>query len=312
MIGSPRMVWEFNTIPEFGLLLGHPQSLVDSKIDLFRRLGRGCDLAVCVSDAIAGYCREKLGIRRTLTVPNGSDPTLFHPDLPPVPQVQRHPQRLNVVWIGSAELAWHNFELMEQAARLLWQSPDRERVAFHIIGQGLAKRPTPGAGQAQRTGQAFSRRPTQDQRNQGSAQAEPLAHEPLAPETLPPNIHYHGPADYQTIPHWLAAMDVGLCLYHPGVADYNSPLKLFDYLASGLAVIATPQPQVCEVFTQLENAQDLLVAPGDPQALAGILLRLAGDRERVRRLGQAGRQLIIDHYNWRRAVQDTLDAIQAL
>jgi glycosyltransferase involved in cell wall biosynthesis len=296
-IGSPRMVWEFNTIPEFGLLLGHPQAAVERKIELFRRLGQGCDLAVCVSDAIAGYCREKLGIRHTLTVPNGSDPALFRPDIPPIPQVERHPQRLNVVWIGSAELAWHNFELMRAAAKILWQSPARERVAFHIIGQGWAQHPTQDAGQTNRTGQTYAQRPSQDERTQG---------------VMPPNIHYHGPADYLAIPHWLAAMHVGLCLYHPGVADYNSPLKLFDYLASGLAVIATPQPQVCEVFAQLENAEDLIVPPDDPQTLADILLRLAGGRERVRRLGRDGRQLIIDHYNWRRAVRDTLDAIQAL
>jgi glycosyltransferase involved in cell wall biosynthesis len=268
--GSPLMVWEFNTVPEFNLLMGNSQAQVEKTIQTLRRLGQGCDLAVCVSSAIAQYARETLQIRNTLTVPNGSDPQLFHPEAVPVRRVERLPGRLNVAWIGSAELSWHNFELMRQAAEKLWQPGEGERVAFHIIGQQF--------------------RMMRD---------------------MPPNIHYYGADDYEAIPHWLAAMDVGLCLYHPGPADYNSPLKLFDYMSSGLAVVATPQPQVVEVFEQL-GQPDLLVQPDDPSALAGLLLKLAEDRERVRGLGQSGRQLVVDYYNWDRVVDDTFYAIQKL
>ncbi len=275
LLGSPQFVWEFNSVPEFDLLQGKKKEDIQKTIETFRKLGQGCDLAIGVSKAISEYVREKLGIRHVLTVPNGSDPDLFRPDLVPVRRIERNQSLLNVVWIGSAELAWHNFELMREAAEILWlqaaaQQATATQIAFHVIGQQFR-----GIG------------------------------------AMPPNIHYYGADDYQAIPHWLAAMDVGLCLYHPGPADYNSPLKLFDYMASGLAVVATPQPQVCEVFERL-GQPELLVGPDDPAALAGILLRLAADRERVRSLGQAGRQLVISYYNWNRAVKDTFDAMQAL
>ncbi len=270
IIGSPLMVWEFNTVPEFDLLMGKTQADVEQNIRAFRQLGQGCDLAVCVSSAIAQYVSEKLSIRNVLIVPNGSDPDLFRPDVEPARRVPRIPGQLNVVWIGSAELSWHNFELMRAAAELLWQQETGRQVSFHIIGQHF--------------------RSMRD---------------------MPPNVHYYGPDDYQAIPHWLAAMDVGLCLYYPGPADYNSPLKLFDYLSSSLAVVATYQPQVNEVFEQL-GAPDLLVSPDDPPALAALLLRLAQDRDRVRRLGQAGRQLVVNYYNWDRAVKDTFTAIENL
>jgi glycosyltransferase involved in cell wall biosynthesis len=128
---------------------------------------------------------------------------------------------------------------------------------------------------------------------------------------LPPNVRYHGTEPYEMVPHWLAAMDVGLCLYRPGPADFNSPLKLFDYMASGLAVVATAHPQMRQVFAEL-GQPDLLVPAGDAHALADALLGLSGDRERVRRLGRAGRQRVVEHYNWRRATRDALDAIEAL
>jgi len=126
----------------------------------------------------------------------------------------------------------------------------------------------------------------------------------------PPNLHYHGPKPYEELGSWLAAMDVGLCCYNPGPADYCSPLKVFDYMASGLTIVSTPQPQVNEIFGQL-NQRDLLVE-GNARAMADMLMRLANDRGRLRQQGAAGRKLAVEQYNWRRAAKDTFDAIEQL
>jgi glycosyltransferase involved in cell wall biosynthesis len=234
------------------------------------QLGAGVNLAVCVSRAIEQYVREKLGITRTLVVPNGSDPDLFKPDVPPVKRVQKSPDRLNVVWIGSANLGWHNFDLLRDSAWSIWNAGDGDKIVFHVIGPGM-----------QRMREA------------------------------PPNLHYYGSEQYHLLPAWLSAMDVGLNVYHPGPADYSSPLKIFDYMASGLTVVSTEQPQAREIFHQLGQT-DLLVPSDQPEALANVLRGLAHDRERVRRQGQAGRKLVIDHYNWRRAATDTFNEIQKL
>lgn len=270
LIGSPVIVWEFNVTPEYGYVLGRSEQDVQWAIQDFRSYARGCDLAICVSRSLADYVRGKLGLKRVLVVPNGSDPDLFHPDVSPVRRVQRNPDQLNIVWIGSAHLSWHNFDLLAEAARLLWDREDRRRWAFHIIGQGF--------------------------KSMGD---------------MPPNIHYYGPADYDALPRWLAAMDVGLCLYHTGPADYSSPLKVFDYMASGLTVVGTFQPQLREVFDQL-NQPDLLVPSSDPKVLADVLSDLASNRARVRAQGDAGRRLVSEFYNWRRAVQDTFHEIQSI
>jgi glycosyltransferase involved in cell wall biosynthesis len=269
LIGSPPVVWEFNSVPEYARVVGEPEGSVQKHIAALRHYGAGCDLAVCVSNAITDYVREHLGLRNVMTVQNGSDPDLFTPNAPPVKRVVRRPGRLNVVWMGSAEVKWHNFDLLRDAAWLLWDNGNPV-ADFHILGKGL-----------------------QDLRE------------------LPPNVHYHGAEQYEKLPNWLTAMDVGLNVYRAGAADYSSPLKLFDYMACGLALVSTDQPQVREVFEKL-GQMDLVVPTDDPLPLAAALRKLAADPERVRRQGVAGRQLVVDFYNWRRAASDTLEAMKAI
>lgn len=268
LIGSPIIVWEFNTVPEFGRVLGRSDVEIQQSIEALRRYGRGCDLAVCVSQKLAEYVGDRLGIQRVLTIPNGSDPDLFRPDVPPVKRIRTDANMLNVVWIGSGHLSWHDLDLLRDTAQIVSQQD--KPIEFHIIG--------------------FCR---------------PVMRE------MPANVHYHGSEEYALLPQWLSAMQVGLCLYRPGPADYSSPLKLFDYMASGLAVVGTPQPQMAEIFAQLGQL-DLMVPHGDAVALAQVLTDLSQNRKRVQELGQRGRQLVMEEYNWRRVVRETVGAIASL
>lgn len=259
--GSPLVVWEFNTVPEFHFVMGRGQAEVQAAISAFRRFGAGCDLAVCVSNALNDYVRHNLGIRQVITVPNGSDPERFRPDAPRPAGLHLDPDQLNVVWLGSGDLAWHDLDTLEQTAAHLAARGAGKTIQFHVIGQA------------------------------GDARGD-----------SPPNLHFHGPVPYTELPGWLAGMDVGLCLYRPGPADYSSPLKLFDYLASGLAVVSLYQPQVEEVLDKL-GQRDLLVPAGDSELLARLLLELQADREGTRRRGLAGRKLVCREYTWRKSVE---------
>jgi len=78
---------------------------------------------------------------------------------------------------------------------------------------------------------------------------------------------------------------------------YTSPLKLFEYLAQGGAIVASDLPAIREVLTHDETA--LLVPPGDVSALAAALATLATDAPRRLRLGRAARTLS-DDYTWDR------------
>lgn len=271
LYGFPVVVWEFNTVPESELLRGRSEKDVRQTVHSFQHYGRGCDLAICMTRSLAEYVHNNLGIKRVLVVPNGSDPELFCPEARIVKRMMPFQDKLNVVWIGSAKESWHDFGMMREAAQMVWEAEADRNINFHIIGPDLAG---VMAGMA-------------------------------------PNVYYWGAEYYDKLPGWLAGMDVGLSLYRPGPADYATPLKVFDYMASGLTVISTPQPFMSDLLTQLGQA-DLLVPSGDAKRLADILISLAADKERVKRQGLAGRQLVIDHYNWKRAVQDTMNEIESI
>ena len=63
---------------------------------------------------------------------------------------------------------------------------------------------------------------------------------------------------------------------------FTSPIKLFEYMAAGCAIVASDLPALREVLGP-EDA--LWVAPGDAARLANAIRALADDPERARRLG---------------------------
>jgi len=78
---------------------------------------------------------------------------------------------------------------------------------------------------------------------------------------------------------------------------FTSPLKLFEYMAAGRAIVASDLPSIREVLEHERNAW--LVAPGDPAALAGGIRRLAEDHELSRRLARQARSDVAE-YSWDR------------
>ena len=78
---------------------------------------------------------------------------------------------------------------------------------------------------------------------------------------------------------------------------YTSPLKLFEYMASGRPIVASDLPSIREILTHERNA--LLIAPGNPQALTAAIRRLIEDRALGERIA---RQALEDarEYTWDR------------
>lgn len=94
------------------------------------------------------------------------------------------------------------------------------------------------------------------------------------------------------VPGCLLAFDV--CVIPSPWTDfyayYTSPLKLFEYMASGRSIVATDLPSAAEILADGVNA--LLVPPSDPAALAAALRRLLDDPALAERLGaQAARDV---------------------
>jgi glycosyltransferase involved in cell wall biosynthesis len=78
---------------------------------------------------------------------------------------------------------------------------------------------------------------------------------------------------------------------------HTSPLKLFEYMAAGRAIVASDLPSIREVLEDGANA--LLVPPGDAVALAAAISRLASQRELAASLSRAAFEGAAE-YSWDR------------
>lgn len=112
---------------------------------------------------------------------------------------------------------------------------------------------------------------------------------------LADRVTFTGLVPRDQVPDHVAAFDVAL---QPAVVEYASPLKLFEYLALGQAIVAPRVPNLMEILTEDENA--LLFDPDTPDDLERALGRLCDDPALRQRLGQGARDTIQARgYTWR-------------
>ena len=97
----------------------------------------------------------------------------------------------------------------------------------------------------------------------------------------------------------VAAFDIAL---QPAVVEYASPLKLFEYMALGKAIIAPSTNNICEVLTH--NEDGYLFSPNDQEMFFEGLKRLSSDGNLRTQLGKAAlATLERDGYKWDRNAQ---------
>ena len=118
-----------------------------------------------------------------------------------------------------------------------------------------------------------------------------------------------GTVPHAELPILLATMDVAVVLAPSGRPFHYSPLKLAEYLAAGVAVVAPAVPQLADRLS--DDSDCLLVPPGDPTKLAAALQRLRIDPELRRRLGTAARATARAGWSWDRQVERVLAHLRA-
>lgn len=128
----------------------------------------------------------------------------------------------------------------------------------------------------------------------------------MFPSNLGNAFHIYGPVSYLELPKYLAAMDVGLVLYR-NYADGLSSLKLFDYLASGCVPFCSDSQPIHEV---LDGTEAGIIQSWSADTLCEALLALHHDRDRLERMREAGRQLIVREYSWRRVAEKTVEIVR--
>jgi glycosyltransferase involved in cell wall biosynthesis len=192
------------------------------------------------------------------TVPNGVRPERFPDNL-----AATRPAAEGVFTVGFVGTlkAWHGLGILVDAFARLHARSAQTRLL--IVGDGPEREKTTGDLLARGLGDAA------------------LFTGTVAPEE---------------VPGLLASMDVAVAPYPALDHFYFSPLKVYEYLAAGVPVVASDIGQLRDLIQPEING--ILVPPGDAAALAQALECLSQDPGMRKRLGREGRKTVLARYTW--------------
>lgn len=125
-------------------------------------------------------------------------------------------------------------------------------------------------------------------------------------------VVFHGAVAPERVPDLLASWDAGAAPYPAGEQEnqhYFSPLKVYEYLAAGLPVLASATGEIPEVIEH--GVTGLLVPGSNPAALAEALVRLVTDPQLSRRMGAAARATAEQQHTWGARAAEVLKAVSA-
>lgn len=230
-----------------------------------REVVTGADFVVVPAPELVDYLHSEFGRREpTVVVPNGVDVELFrHPQSPSGGASVPTSGSPVIAFVGSLK-PWHGVELLLEAFRYLLDRCAEARLL--IVGDGPQRRVVDQAAAS------WGRE----------------------------RIHCTGAVEHDEVPSWLALADVGVAPYPDLERFYFSPLKVIEYMAAGLPVVASRLGQLCE--TVEHGRTGLLIDPGDAGALGRALVELSKDPDTRTAMGERARRRAFERYSWDQAV----------
>jgi len=103
--------------------------------------------------------------------------------------------------------------------------------------------------------------------------------------------------DRRAVKQALGRVRAGLVLLYPEPNYvYSQPIKMFEYMAAGIPVIASDFPLLREIVEGADCGR--LVDPLDPRAIADAIEYLLGYPEKAEEMGRNGRRAVEERYNW--------------
>ncbi|MCG9893728.1 MAG: glycosyltransferase family 4 protein [Thermosynechococcaceae cyanobacterium MS004] len=235
-----------------------------------QRVFAAAAVLVAVSEGVADYLKtypQALG--RVEVVPNGVNAARFQRQQPIANSDLRDLEPFTVGFVGTMK-GWHGLPTLIKAFTQLRHSCPQARLL--MVGDGPARPALQDSLEQQGVGQA---------------------------------VDWSGKVSPDAIPPLLAKMDVAVAPYPALEQFYFSPLKVYEYMAAGLPVVASDVGQLREVIQSGVNG--LLCPAGDAAALTQSLVVLQQQPALRQRLGQAAQDTILAQHTWHQRVAQILD-----
>lgn len=222
---------------------------------------------ISISPRLKEHLHSKWNIddRKLAVLPCAADVEAFRPDYNSA-AVRKSLGLTNepvVMWVGGF-YPWHDLStLLESFAMILHERPDARLV---LVGDGQTR----------------------------SSVAEKVAKKGLRDAVI-----MTGSIAHSQVPEMLSIADVTVVPSAPVTASLGgtgTPLKLFEYMAAGKAIVATAHKESAEVIRNGDTG--ILVEAGDVNKFAGATLKVINDPLERRRLGQNARQQAVNEYSW--------------
>lgn len=133
-------------------------------------------------------------------------------------------------------------------------------------------------------------------------------------QTLPDNLKLHGFVNPADLGMYYRTFDVLLlppqekvlgASRTQDISRWMSPMKMFEYMATGKPILSSDLPVLTEVLVHEKNA--LLVPPNDIVAWEKGLMRLLSDQKMANELGRNARQDVLTHYTWQARARKVLE-----
>ncbi|NNF58387.1 MAG: glycosyltransferase [Rhodothermaceae bacterium] len=240
---------------------------VDGATAASRRAFAAADALIAVSEGVADWLDGFAEARgRIHVVPNGVDADRVRPGLDPAWTASDG--TFVIGFVGSLK-PWHGLSVLAEAFARLHRAAPEARLL--LVGDGPEREPL-------------------------TAQLHDLG--------VQDAVQFAGAVPPNEVPRWLAAINVAVAPYADATACYFSPLKIFEYMAAGRAIVASRVGQVAEVLDH--EATALLVEAGAAKALAEALDRLRCDPLLRLRLGTTARATVLMRHTWTAVFQHVL------
>lgn len=111
------------------------------------------------------------------------------------------------------------------------------------------------------------------------------------------NVEYKAWLPYEVMVEELERSKIGIIVPHP-IERYKSnyPVKMFEYMAAGLPVIASREGESAQFVKEADAG--ILTDPLNVDEIAAAVILLAENPEVAEEMGRRGRDLIFNKYNW--------------